>query len=1096
MDIAAWLKSLGLDRYEHAFRENAIDADVLPKLTVEDLNDLGITAVGHRRKLLDAIAALRVPVAKIDIAAPPIPRPIAAEAERRHVTVFFADLVGYTRLSREIGAEETHSLLDGFFAVVDGIVTDHGGHIDKHIGDSAMAVFGAPVAHGNDTERALHAALAVRDAMPGLAASFSRDLTVHIGITCGQVVASDTGSSCHHEYTVTGDSVNLASRLTDAAKASEILISDTVVEALSGRLQIEAVGTICVKGIDEPVRVWRLTELGPPPPDHRPLVGRKIELRQFVAALQACQETATGQVVHLRGEAGIGKTRLAEEFQRLAHEAGFACHAGLVLDFGTGAGRDAIRALVRGMLGLEVSSDATAARAAAEMALSAGLVDREDAVFLNDLLDLQQPTEQRTAYDAMNNAMRIEGKQRTLVRLAERASRLQPRFLIVEDLHWADKLTLSYLAELTKAAPGCPLLVVTTTRIQGEPASQAWRPPSAGPLITIDLGPLRDEDARAMADAVVTTSAQTVERCVARAAGNPLFLEQLLRHAEESADTDVPGSVKSLVQARLDQLDQLDRTALQVASVLGQRLRPEVLRYLLAKPDYAPERLVAHHLMRPHGGDFLFAHSLIRDAIYDGLLKTRRRDLHRKAATWFATRDPVLHAEHLERAEDSEAARAYLAAARAQAREYRYETALRLVRRGLPLAIHHSDRFALQSLEGDFLHDLGSMKEALSAYERALEVAVSDADRCRAWIGLAAVKRVTDDVASAFADLDRAESVAAGQGLVAEQARIHYIRGNLFFPRGDIEGCLKEHTKCLRLSREIGAIELEVTALGGLGDAEWARGRMISAYERLGEFVALSHQHGLGRIEVANFAQMIQAKQYFADQRVVLAEALVAVNAAASVGHQRAELNAVLVAASSSFVLGQRDHCHEHIARAQELVRRLGAWRFEQSCLISLGRLALAEGHRAEAIKLLKQGVALSKELGRSFHGAHILGALATALEGAEAKCRALAEAEALIAAGCVGLNQLRFYPDAMSVALELGDLDEVERYAAALEDFTKPEPLSWADFFIARGRALADYARGQATIALARELQRVRDEGLRLGFIVALPAIEAALTA
>src|SRR4030095_4808381 len=154
---------------------------------------------------------------------------------------------------------------------------------------------------------------------------------------------------------------------------------------------------------------------------------------------------ATGQAVHVRGEAGIGKTRLVEEFQRLARDTGFACHTGLVLDFGTGAGRDAIRTLVRGILGLEVSSDAAAARAAARVALDAGLVGRENAVFLNDLLDLQQPTEQRAAYDAMSNAMRIEGKQRTLFRLAARGRRRQPRLLLVEDLPLADKLAHTYL---------------------------------------------------------------------------------------------------------------------------------------------------------------------------------------------------------------------------------------------------------------------------------------------------------------------------------------------------------------------------------------------------------------------------------------------------------------------------------------------------------------------------------------------------------------------------------------------------------------------------------------------------------------------------
>src|SRR5688572_29956280 len=145
------------------------------------------------------------------------------EGERRQVTVLFADLAGYTVLSNELDAEEVHALLERFYDRVDRIVEEHGGHIDKHIGDCVMAVFGAPVAHGNDAERAVHTALAIRDAMPELSAGLGRPIGVHIGVAGGQVMASGTGSASHREYTVTGETVNLASRLTDAAASGEIL---------------------------------------------------------------------------------------------------------------------------------------------------------------------------------------------------------------------------------------------------------------------------------------------------------------------------------------------------------------------------------------------------------------------------------------------------------------------------------------------------------------------------------------------------------------------------------------------------------------------------------------------------------------------------------------------------------------------------------------------------------------------------------------------------------------------------------------------------------------------------------------------------------
>jgi tetratricopeptide (TPR) repeat protein len=585
---------------------------------------------------------------------------------------------------------------------------------------------------------------------------------------------------------------------------------------------------------------------------------------------------------------------------------------------------------------------------------------------------------------------------------------------------------------------------------------------------------------------------QFVERCVERAAGNPLFLEQLLRHAEESAEAGVPGSVQSLVQARLDRLDTMDKAALQAASVLGQRFDQEALSHLLGKRDYDPHPLVAHFLLRPQGEAFLFAHALIRDAVYETLLKSRRRELHRRAAHWFAGRDLVLRAEHLDRAEDGEAPPAYLAAARAQAAEYRYDLARRLVERGAALAVSRADRFALACFQGEILHDLGDMASAKQAYEAALAAAESGGERCRAWIGLAAVKRVTDELEGASADLDRADAEAVAQGLTAEQARTHFLRGNLLFPRGDIEGCLREHELSLEFARAAGSVELEAAALGGIGDAEYVRGRMISAHDRLHRCTELAREHGLGRIEVANLAQIAHSTLYFRPQQDALEHALSAAASAMKVGHGRAELNARLAAMFALFALGELEPCREQIGKAQALVHRLGARRFEPVSHLYHGKLAVAEGRRLEAIQPLEEALDLSRRTGNGFHGPQILSALASALDGPEERRLALAEGEAVIRAGCVGHNPLRFYPDAMQVALDLADCEEVERYATALEDYTRAEPLPWSDFFIARGRALAAVRNAPPSEALAAEVHRLQAEGERLGLTIALQAIKA----
>jgi class 3 adenylate cyclase len=292
VDIAAWLHGLGLSEYEQAFRENAIEFEILPQLTADDLKEIGVIPVGHRRKLLDAIAVLGgsgspapddARDARVQSASPADPI-----GERRQVTVLFADLAGYTAWGQQLDAEEVHALLEQFFDRADRIIQEHGGRIDKHIGDCVMGVFGAPIAHSDDPERAARAALAINAAIPDVSARVGRPIGIHIGVAGGQVVASRTGSTSHSEYTVTGDTVNLAARLTAAAEKGEILASDDTYRALAERFDCVDAGALNIKGFTEPVRAWRLLGLRPAVREQRPFVGRRAELRLSEVALVWC----------------------------------------------------------------------------------------------------------------------------------------------------------------------------------------------------------------------------------------------------------------------------------------------------------------------------------------------------------------------------------------------------------------------------------------------------------------------------------------------------------------------------------------------------------------------------------------------------------------------------------------------------------------------------------------------------------------------------------------------------------------------------------------------------------------------------------------
>ncbi len=341
---------------------------------------------------------------------------------------------------------------------MDSIVADYGGTVDKHIGDNVMAVFGAPIAHDDDPLRAVRAAFEIHRQVGQLHDSRERKLEVHVGIASGQVVASGTGSDKHRQYTVTGDSVNLAARLQSRAEAGETLISNALFRAVAHEIDCESLGEVDVKGIEAPVAVWRVKSqrVTDGQATRISFVGREAELAQLAGIVETCLRSGRGRAVVIRGEAGIGKTRLVEEFTRIAAANGFKVHRGLVLDFGVGEGRDAIRAVVQSLLEIPSGSDAATRQAAANAAIGGGLLAPERRIFLNDLLDLAQSQEERGIYDAMANATRNEGKRAVVAEILRSLSAKQPVAVVIEDIHWAGPLILAYLARIAGDPGGLP----------------------------------------------------------------------------------------------------------------------------------------------------------------------------------------------------------------------------------------------------------------------------------------------------------------------------------------------------------------------------------------------------------------------------------------------------------------------------------------------------------------------------------------------------------------------------------------------------------------------------------------------------------------
>ncbi|MFZ5784301.1 MAG: adenylate/guanylate cyclase domain-containing protein [Pseudomonadota bacterium] len=1075
MDVRGWLEHLGLGQYAEAFVANHIDGPLLRDLDGDDLRELGVASLGHRKRLLDAIARLRDGEA---------PAGASPEAERRQVAVLFADLCRFTELSGVLGAEEMRRIVDRFLARADEVIVEHGGSVDKHIGDATMAVFGAPVAHEDDPLRAVAAAEAIQRAMPLLSVELGRPATAplasHIGIALGEVVAGEIGGSVRRDYTVLGDTVNLAARLVGEAGPGETVLDEATWRAVSGRVQGTALGERQLKGIARPQHLWRLDEVREGGAVGRlPFVGRDIELAQIAAVLAASRH---GAVLHLRGEAGIGKSRLLAEALAEAGRRGFESLLVRVLDFGAGRRQTPLRVLAEALV---------AARPGwiEDPAVEGGL-----RAALHDVLERKMPPELATPYAAMQDALRAALRADAVAALAAAVSGDTPLAIGVEDLHWASDTLRAFVRSAARLTVARPLVLLTTSRPEGDPIDAAFRRDLGGAsVVVVELGPLHGEAMRRLAQAAASAVDEAqVARFVARSGGNPLFLEQLALSAAQAEAPALPGTIRGLVQARLDRLGRSDRAALQAASVLGQRFLLPALQALADEPAYDPRPLLDGGLLVRDGAMLMFAHALIQEATYASLLTETARGLHRRAADWLGDGEPELRAQHLDRADDPGAARAYQIAAERLRDAGRLAAALENAERGLALARGDADVVALALLAGRLHLDLGAARAARGHFETALAHATDVVARGEAELGIAEALRIVDDLAGATAALDRAQALAVDLPPLA--SRCHYLRGNLLFPMGRVDACMEEHRAALALAERAQSPALVARALGGLADAHYARGEMRSAVEALQRCITAAGRAGTASVEIAN-RPMAAIAEYFMLRIDSVREMAETARVMARQAHNpRAELIALHALMLAGMESGRPQEALPHIDRARAIVAELGAWRFEGENLIFGAELQALAGNADLAADMAREAVVLCREHAMAYLGPAVLGLAARLVGDAGERDSLLEEGDRLLAAPTLAHNHFFFRRYAIDAELAAGRGEAARRHALALGAFAAREPIPFADLVVRRGMLLSDAAGARLTPEGRAELGELGHVAQRAGYAVLAEAMLAAV--
>jgi len=811
IDIAEWLRGFGLEQYAPAFRDNHVDGEVLRRLTAEDLRELGVASIGHRRRLLDAIAALGEGGPSTE--APPAPIPAlatASEAERRQLTVMFCDLVGSTPLSTRFDPEDLREIVGAYHSCVADTVSRFGGFVAKYMGDGVLVYFGYPRAHDDDAERAVRAGLGLIDAVARLDVK-SVELQARIGIATGLVVVGDLiGEGSAQEQSVVGETPNLAARLQTMAEPGTVVIAAGTRRLVGDLFEYRELGAVALRGLAAPVSAWHV--LRPSVVASRfealrgstltPLVGRDEEI-DLLLRRWARVKAGDGQVVLISGEAGIGKSRLtAALVERLYAEP----HLRLRY-FCSPYHQDSALYPFIGQLERAAGftrDDTNATRLDKLEALLGDGAEPGDISLIGEMLSLSGG--ERFPPLDLSPQRKKERTLAALLRELEGLARLQPVVMVFEDLHWIDPTSRELLDLTVEKITDLPVLMVVTFRPEFQPA---WIGQPQVSVLTLNR--LDRNDRTVLVEQIAggkPLSPQVIAHIADRADGVPLFVEELTKSVLESgvATVGIPATLHDSLMARLDRLESVRRVA-QIGAAIGREFSYELLRAVSGLPAdalrSALDRLVASELVFQRGTPpealYSFKHALVQDAAHNSLLRVSRQQLHAQIAESIAIQSPELmdsqpelFAQHYAEAGLVEKSAAFWGRAghRSIARSVMTEAAAQF-QKGL-------DQLALMPANPERQHQELQFYSTLSAV----------------WI---AVKGWTaPETGHAYA---RAQELWEELGSPADLLRVPYGRVRYLIGRGELDLARQSNADLLRISEQrndLTGLVLGHTAYGGI----------------------------------------------------------------------------------------------------------------------------------------------------------------------------------------------------------------------------------------------------------------------------------------